>query len=407
MANIVDYLAWRGDLTFLERPFNDVDNVIMATLSYLDFSGIVPGPGGGAISLAEASQAVLDDTDGDVDKRVRSLARLDPMLLTRLSTSRRFGSILLHDCVDILDESRSLQFAALQMDVTPSETYVSFRGTDSTLVGWREDFMLSFTVTEAQREASAYLDRALEDARDRGRRLYVGGHSKGGNLAVYAALSSPIELLPLIARVWSNDGPGLAPEIMPISPAKLLGSRYERIVPVYDTVGILFEREDDPRIVVASNATGMRQHDPFTWQVTPMGMDQVSTISTESKVMQAAINSWVVQIPLEKRAQVVDQLFDALEAGGAHTLDELAESAQGIGAVLTAMGELDDSTKELALNLAGSVVTKTMEAATSAMQAAWDTVTGKVWQKEQRSGGETAEQASEPSEGQEHSNALK
>ncbi|MBR1830634.1 MAG: DUF2974 domain-containing protein [Atopobiaceae bacterium] len=366
MANIVDYLAWRGDLTFAERPFNDVDNIILSTLSYLDFTDIVPGPGKGAVSLAQASNRVLEETEGNVDLRVRSLARLDPKMLLRLSSSRRFGHILLHDCVDKLDAGRSLQFAALQMDITPELTYVSFRGTDSSLVGWREDFMLSFTITEAQREALTYLECALADARSRGRKVYVGGHSKGGNLAIYAALSCPADLQDVIACIWNNDGPGISHKIIPTSPRELFGERYRRIVPAYDMVGIIFEHSNDPRTVVASSVTGAWQHDPFTWKVLPRGVEEADDLSSESKIMRSALKAWLSNVSLEERAVLVDQFFDALEASGATTLSEVTESVQSMKTVLSAMGGMDDSTKDLLRSLAGNMVAKTMESAANA-----------------------------------------
>lgn len=379
MANIVDYLAWRGDLTFAERPFNDVDNIILSTLSYLDFSGIVPGPGEGAVSLAQASSLVLEETEGNVDLRVRSLAKLDPNLLVKLSTSRRFGNILLHDCVDRLDVAKSLQFAALQMDVTPERTYVSFRGTDSTLVGWRENFMLSFTITEAQREALTYLEVALAEARSHGRKVYVGGHSKGGNLALFAALSCPADLQEVIERVWNNDGPGISHKIISIRPQKVFGDRYKKIVPSYDMVGIIFEHDSDPRSVVASSATGALQHDPFTWKVLPRGIEELDDLSMESKIMRSALKTWLENVSLEERAVLVDQFFGALEASGAHTLFEVTESFKSMKTVLSAMGEMDSSTKELLMSLAGSMVAKTMDvAASSALhvaQAAFEELT--------------------------------
>lgn len=264
MANVVDYLTWRGDIELTERPFNDVDNLVLATISYLDFGGIVPAPGEGSIALGKACQIILDETKGDVSQRVRSFAKLTDKFLVALAASRRFSTMMLHDYVDELDVDKSLQFSAVQIDVNEQFTYVSFRGTDSTLVGWREDFMLSFTVPEAQLRADAYLEKAIAEAHVQGRRVYVGGHSKGGNLAVYAALDCEETLRPYISCVWSNDGPGLAPEIMPKSPRSQLGYRYRRIVPAYDMVGIIFERADDPRIVVKSNVIGAGQHDPFT-----------------------------------------------------------------------------------------------------------------------------------------------
>ena len=373
MANIVDYLAWRGDLSFAERPFNDVDNIILSTLSYLDFSGIVPGPGEGGVTLASACSKVLEETGGDVNLRVRSLARLDPKLLLQLASSRRFGHILLHDSVDKFDAKLSLQFAAIQMDITPDHTYVAFRGSDSTLVSWREDFMLSFTVTRAQQEAVAYLKAALTQARDLGRKVYVGGHSKGGNLAIYAALCCPADLQDLIACIWNNDGPGISHKVIPVIPRKLFGERYRRIVPAYDMVGIIFEHDSDPRTVVASSASGAWQHDPFSWQVLPRGVEELDDLSPESKAMRSALKAWLANVPLKQRAVLVDQFFNALEAGGAHTLSEVAGSAQSLKTVLNAMGGMDESTKELLRNLAGSMVAKTMEsAAGAALQAAQD-----------------------------------
>lgn len=365
MANIVDYLAWRGDLSLRERPFNDVDNLILSTFAYLDLTGIVDGPGGGSLTLSDACERALELAGGDISKLVRSLAKLDPTLLHKLALSRRFGSMRLHDYVDAFDAERALQFAAVQVDVDDDHTYVAFRGTDSTLVGWREDFMLTFTTTEAQRRAAAYLEGAAGRARERGRKLYVGGHSKGGNLALYGALACPIQHLPMISRVWSNDGPGIAPEVMDTSPARLLGERYVRLVPSYDLVGILLEREDDPRTVVASSSTGMRAHDPFTWQVTPFGMLEVPEREAESLAVQSAINAWLAGVPLDQRATVVDQLFDALGAGGARTLDEVISTYKGANAVLAAIDGMDESTKELVGKLIGGIVASTVGAATS------------------------------------------
>lgn len=373
MPNVVDYLNWRGDVELTERPFNDVDNLILATLSYLDFGGIVPPPGEGSIALGKACQMVMDETQSDVRQRVRSFAKLTDKFLIALAASRRFSSMTLHGYVDELDEEKSLQFSAVQIDVDPTYTYVSYRGTDSTLVGWREDFMLSFTVPEAQLRADAYLEQAISEVKEQGRRVYVGGHSKGGNLAVYAALTCDAALRPLISCVWSNDGPGLAPEIMPKSPRSQLGYRYRRIVPAYDMVGVIFERHDDPRIVVKSNVMGAGQHDPFTWQVDAFGMVTERDLTHESKVIKESIDTWIKGIPLDQRGVVVNQFFDALEAGGAHKMSEVMENRQAMSAVLNAMGDMDDSTKGLLLSFAGVVVQKAADAAASKAQDAAET----------------------------------
>ena len=373
VANIVEYLTWRGDIEVTERPFNDVDNLILSTISYLDFTGIVPPAGEGSITLGEACKVILEETQGEIRKRVRTFAKLTDSFLIALLKSRRFSRMQLHDYVEELDEGKSLQFSAVQIDFGDKCTYVSFRGTDSTLVGWREDFMLSFTVTEAQLRARAYLEEAIAQALTRGRRVMVGGHSKGGNLAVYAALTCDEALRPHVFCVWSNDGPGLAPEIMPKSPRSQLGYRYRRIVPAYDMVGIIFEREDDPRIIVKSSVTGAGQHDPLTWQVNAFGMAIEGSLTKESQLIKESIDTWITGIPLVKRARVVDQFFDALEAGGARKMSEVMENRQAMTAVLNALGDMDESTKDLLFSFAGIVISKAADAAANKAQDAAET----------------------------------
>ena len=371
MANINDYLQWRGDLTFAERPFNDVDNVILAALSYLDFTGIVPGEATGRqVTVGQACVRLLEKSGGDVTPYVRSVAKVDSRFVQLLADSRRFRDALLGAYVDEVDESRALQFAALQVDM-PGETYVSFRGTDSTLVGWREDFMLSFTVTESQREAASYLQRAIVRAVGQGRTVRVGGHSKGGNLAEYAAALCPADLLGSIVRVYSNDGPGMAPEVMSIESRAVLGDKLRRIVPSYSIIGMLFARETDPQIVVRSTGTGIGQHDLTTWQGVRGGVDEERELQRDCAVLNRAIAEWAAGIPLDERARAVDEVFDALQAGGATRFDEIAESSEGFQQVLRALSATDARTRELASALVEATVNISVEAVSRQVRQAW------------------------------------
>lgn len=363
MSNINDYLQWRGDISLDERPFNDVDNVILASFSYLDFTGIVPGERSGAgIGLALACQRLLDCAGGDVTPYVRSLAKIDTAFVELMAASRRFGGATLRSYVDIVDEGRSLQFSAVQIDLTSGETYVSFRGTDSTLVGWREDFMLSFEVTEAQREAAAYLERAIVRAEKQGRMVRVGGHSKGGNLAEYAAVRCQPELRERIVCVYSNDGPGMAPEVMHRDSRAVLGSRLRRIVPTYSVVGMLFAREDDPRTIVPSTGTGIGQHDPTTWQVLRTGVKEALQLQPECVPVNEAVARWAEGIPLDERERVTDEVFDALGAGGATRFEEIAASTDGLQQVLRALGTTDDRTRDLVRALVEGTLNTSMDA---------------------------------------------
>jgi pimeloyl-ACP methyl ester carboxylesterase len=349
VATIYDYLRWRGDLSFGERPFNDVDNIVLATLAYLDLRGIVPAEGEDEpMRLGDACELLLAQSKDDIAPYVRSLANIKTRFVELLVQSPRFSSIGLSDYVDIVDKRRSLQFSALSARLTDDETYVAFRGTDSSIVGWREDVMLSFAITEAQHEAARYLERAMQHTSGR---VYVGGHSKGGMLAEYAMTQCPEPLRSRIARVYSNDGPGMAPEVVGECGEEDLSGRIRRIVPSYSVVGMLFSRPGDPRAIVASSNRGIEQHDPTSWQVTRSGLEQVGELQPDCVALNEAIASWIEKLPLDKRKLVTNQIFDALEAGGAQQIDEILGSAESFHRVMQALAKTDDLARDVALSL--------------------------------------------------------
>ena len=364
MANIYDYLTWRGDLSFLERPFNDVDNVILSTLAYLDFSGIVPNERDeGSISLANACERLLELANGDIEPYVRSLAKIEITFVELLVKSARFRDARLRAYENVVDDARSLQFSALQIDLSDSETYVAFRGTDSTLVGWRENFMLSFTVTEAQREAARYLVRAIKRVEPEGRKVLVGGHSKGGALAEYASLVCPRQHRAVVECVYSNDGPRMAPEVLARESHEALGSVFRHIVPTYSVVGMLFCNTNDAKTIVKSNGSGIEQHDPTTWQVLIDGLDAANNLEEDCMAINKAIASWVSGISFEERERATNEIFDALQAGGATTMHEIVGSAESFQQVLHALASMKESTRDIVLKLVQDTISSSVDAA--------------------------------------------
>lgn len=363
MANISDYLEMRGDITLAERPFNDVDNVILASLSYLDFKGIVPTvEEGSSIRVVEACHAFLARAEAagkgdDIAEWVRSLATIDARFVEDLAASARFGNASLRSYVDIVDEEHTLQFSALCIDLDEDTTYVSYRGTDNSLVGWREDFMLSFTVTEAQRQAAAYLEAEAKSAKAQGRKLYVGGHSKGGLLAAYAALVLPEDYRDIIIQVWSNDGPGMEPSILPMGTRchQAYGERYVHVVPTYSVVGMLLDDGQTKRVVKSNAATAM-QHDPMSWQVKATELDLAEGLFPECQRMNQAITNWMSSMDIVEREHFTNELFDVLEAGGATTLDEVVGSIGSITKVVAALGKTDQRTRDIVYDLFGEAI---------------------------------------------------
>lgn len=362
MPTMDDYLDWRGDLSFDERPLNEVDNLILSTIAYLDLGGIVPGPGGGSVALGAALGELLRRAGGDLSPYVRSIARIESPTVERIARSRRFSHLSAHDYVARSDDASSLQFAALQVDVGRDETYVAYRGTDGSLDGWRENFMISYEVTEAQRMAASYLEDALAAPGAAGRRLFVGGHSKGGNLAAYAVAACPAGLLGRIERAFSNDGPGLPREVVPVGPREVLGERFVRIQPAYSVVGQIFDRVGEPRTYVRSTAFGVLQHDPTTWEVMGDGFVRADGLDVEAAASDETLNRWIQARDLPTRRSVTKELFDVLGAGGAQELDEIASSPQGIQRVLVSMGSMDEETKEVMRELVNGMLASTMAA---------------------------------------------
>ena len=261
MANIFDYLAWRGDITLAQSPFNPVDSLILSVLSYLPFDGTVDSAfERRGITIAEAQVAFS----------ARDVARApvrsdnDVQLLTALAGSARFARMRLTGYTSLFDEARQEQFAALTIRTGDGASYISFRGTDHSLVGWKEDFNMSFmTPVPAQRDAVAYLERA---AKSLWGPLRVGGHSKGGNLAVYASAFCGRRFQKRIVSVYNNDGPGFDESVIATEGFQIIGERLHAYVPQSSIIGMLLEHAEQYAIV-HSGQKGIMQHDPYSWSV--------------------------------------------------------------------------------------------------------------------------------------------
>ena len=352
MANISDYLAWRGDLSFEERPFNDADNIVLSALSYLYLGDIVPSEEeGGAIMLRDAFMRLLHMSDGDLKPYVRSLATINAEYVIGMCQSPRFSNAMLSAYVDIVDEEKPLQFSAIQIDLPHAGTYVSYRGTDNTIAGWREDFNIGFTVTEAQREAARYLQRAIRRTQEDGGPIRVGGHSKGGNLASYAVLQCPKQDLDRIVQAYSNDGPGMAPEVIKQGVTQEAYALIKHIVPTYSIVGMLFSQNSESRTIITSSVKGVGQHDLTTWNLMREGVVQSPEIASDCAALNKVIADWARSLSLEDRKLVVTDIFDDLEASGTTKLDEVLSSSDKLNRVMAALNHMDKRSREVTKTL--------------------------------------------------------
>ena len=347
MANLLDYLDWRGDLTLEQAPFNEVDNLILAELSFVDFKGIVPPPGeGDSVPLHQAAEAFFDTIPAGetIDMGVLVPAAI-PDMLRKMAASRRFRDMKLNCFVSWLDTEKAEQFAALTIETGDGLLYLSFRGTDDTLAGWKEDFLLAcLPEIPAQKMAVQYVrDVARQYPR---KRLRLGGHSKGGNLAVYAGVFCPESVQKRMIAVWSNDGPGFHTDLLDLPEHRRIADRIYSIVPKSSVVGMLLEHEED-YTVVDSNQLGFMQHDGFSWQVLGDHFITLRQVTQQAHFSDQELRGWVHGLSVEQRETFVGALFDVLTASGAVTLTDLRDdSFKAVGAMVKAMKDLDKETRD-------------------------------------------------------------
>ena len=363
MANILDYLNWRGDLTLAQSPFNEVDNLILAELSFVNFTGIVPGPGEGeGVPLHAAAEAFFRSHEGgDMGMGVLVPDEI-PTLLRKMAECPRFREMRVNCFQDHLDVRKAEQFSAVTVELGDGSLYLSFRGTDDTIAGWKEDFLLGCQPeVPAQKKAVAYV-KAVAAQYPR-RKLMLGGHSKGGNLAVYGGIFVPLAIQRRISAVWSNDGPGFYGAVLETPQHARLEGRVHSIVPKSSVVGMLLEHEES-YTVVDSDQVGLWQHDGFSWQVLGTGFVTLREVSRQGRRNDLALKEWVRRLPVDQREKFVDGLFEVLTASGATTLTDLKEDGfRAAGAMVRAMKDMEKDTRDALFNAIATLFRSNIQAA--------------------------------------------
>lgn len=349
MADIRDYLDWRGDLSFQEAAFNEVDNLILSQLAYVNFDGIVPGVAYDEfVTLEAACELFFKINDEKKVLKQKSFTRLATLLMKQMIQSERFKRLKLSKYKNHIDYEKQKQFAALHMELDDGTIYIAFRGTDDTIVGWREDFNMSFmTPIPAQIEAVSYIN---ETAIGLNQAIRLGGHSKGGNLAIYAAVKCQEEIKDKILKVYNNDGPGFNKEMMMSSDYQNMLERIKTIVPQHSVVGMLLEHEEE-YVVVKSKQIGLLQHDAMSWEVLGSEFVCLEETTKGSQMLDDTFKAWINNLSEAERAQFVETLFSILEATGAKTLSDLSKAKlKKASIILKSYHAMDETTREMLLH---------------------------------------------------------
>ena len=308
MANIFDYLQWRGDLSFRQSPANRVDALIFSALSYISFGGSVEAMPEVPISLKDAAAEFFRLPDPEARCRVKA----DLSLLQAAAQTKRFGNTMLLQYRSLLVPEEETQFAAITFLLDDDTGMVTFRGTDYSLVGWKEDFNMSFQDTiPSQHLAVQY---TTEIAEKYIMPLRVCGHSKGGNLAVFAAVKSSDAVRSRIMRVYNQDGPGYTSYLLNDPNYKEMLPKIRTIIPQSSVIGMLLEHEE-PYTIIKSKTIGLLQHDPYTWEVLGPDFLPMEEITADSRFLNQTIKHWLAGMTIEDRNEVVDAVFDLLSIG--------------------------------------------------------------------------------------------
>lgn len=357
MANIFEYLKWRGDLSFENTPFCPVDALVFGRISYLPFDGVVSSRfSDEPMKLGVAARQVSHLIEQGEYRELLQKAD-DEKLLHEIIENKRFSELLVAGYVNKYDENLEEQFSAMTILMPDKTMMVLYRGTDDTLIGWKEDFNMLYEETiPGWIDSVDYLETAAK-FRTKGS-IRVCGHSKGGNFAVYASAFCQESVQSRITEVINLDGPGFR-EVTINEPGfqRIIG-KIHTYIPQSSFFGLLLEHAEDFNIVKSSNA-GPFQHDIYSWEVTRDAFEDMGALTNSSQLIDAKLKEWVSELSWEKREILVNGLFRVVGKTDARTLKDLKGGKNTI-VILRAFSQLDTETKTV-LDEAVKIFRKTMK----------------------------------------------
>ena len=306
-GNIMDYLTWRGDVTFAYSRFNAVDALILSTFTYVHYLTAARK----AVTFREGYADWLKLPE-DMKFRVLGIMKNKNMeLVEALTHNRRFSEIQISRYVELFSAKAEQQFSAMTFLLPNGDIFIGFRGTDNSLVGWKEDFNMAVQDgTPSQLEATKYVERVAGEFP--GAHISLGGHSKGGNLAVWAAANMAPELQKDLKRVYVFDSPGLSKKMFESEEYLRVKDRIISFVPDGSIVGIIMY--NPPQLIVKSSAEFLMQHDLFSWQVSRNGFEYLLERSNVSRFAEKRISAAVDNLDPGEYKKRVNRVFDDIKS---------------------------------------------------------------------------------------------
>ncbi|MEG2596240.1 MAG: DUF2974 domain-containing protein [Ruthenibacterium sp.] len=343
MNNLIAYVENTME-TMCEKPFNQVDSLVLAQFCYTHLNGLAPTPEDAVPPMplknllkAEHFKAMFQGLLAPDSNQ---------KLLMALAASPRYREIGLHEYVDLHNDSTIEQFAAMTFFLPDDTLYIAFRGTDTSFLGWKEDFNMAYVCPVPSQTASlVYLRGVAQKHAEKPLRL--GGHSKGGNLAVYAAMTVENIVKDQIKAVYSHDGPGFQQEMLAGSNFAAVQTRIQKTLPQSSLIGMLLQSNEPYRVVKSAKIGGLLQHDPFSWEVQDGDFVYLPKLTDSAVYRNTTLDAWLATLTEEKRSTLIAALFQIIDASGATTFADFAANWQkDIPAMLKALTQIDKETRD-------------------------------------------------------------
>ena len=339
MSNINDYLIWRGDIPINpDFEFNEVDSVILARFSYLIFD---------KINLNK------EDTIESIYLKMKSFKNEDfnyngdKDLITNLGKSERFKNMIVTDYVKSNDKKEEKQFSAITIHLSDEEMYISCLGTDKTILGWKEDFNMSFMENvPAQIEGQKYLSSIATKFPNK--LIRIGGHSKGGNVAIYSAISTTPNIQDRIIKICNYDGPGFGESLINKIKGENIINKISTYIPQDSIIGRIMDRQEKYE-VVQSIEKGIYQHDIYSWQVVRNKLVKLESVTTSSEIMNSTLQEWLKNSTPEQRKIFFDGVFEIFYSTSARTFGEI--SVKNLPKIFATYREIPEHDKKIIMNM--------------------------------------------------------
>lgn len=349
MSNLFDYISWRGDLSFEASPLCEVDNFIFCMVTYIDYNRIYNNYNPDVkLVLKDVAREFCKIYDVKTVKKMGLVIPWENIrkLIDRMGKSQRFSNVELSDFVNEIDEYKEMQFSAVTFHLNNDEMFISFRGTDDTLVGWKEDLRLSYlNEIPAQRRSVEYLECVARKYPNK--KIYVGGHSKGGNLAKYSCTWVDDDILSRVFVIYNNDGPGFLPDIVSSERFARVENKVINFVPQSSLVGQIFQHRGK-RVIIKSKNKGVYQHNIFGWEIHGTCAVRLEKFTRSGEINHEIFNTRINSMSIEERRNFADTFCSILDKSGVKSLRELTEAGFKSAAVMVrAYAELDKEQKQM------------------------------------------------------------